>query len=430
MKISIIGTGYVGLVTAACLASTHKVYCYDINQEKIDSLNAWKIHFYEKGLKDLVLKYLNKSLFFSNDLKQVLNNSTACMIAVNTPFDKKKNENDLSFYYNAIDNIISSIDKKQKLLLINKSTLEIGTANNVKDYVANKAKDLAVNFVVNPEFLSQGNAVDDCFRPERIVIGISNQEDRLVMDEIYKDYIKKKVKIIYTDINSAELIKYAANSILATKVAFINEIAEISGKINANINDISYAVGLDKRIGDKFLESGPGYGGSCFPKDTRSLSYCSKKLGLDLKIINNIDLSNEDRMKSIANKILQILKGKNIQKIAIIGVTFKQGTDDLRDSQTSKIINLLHEEDDELSYFIYDVLLERVKNVNLPNSVLVSSIKGLESEVEAYIVFNKDSKYNELENIVNKDDIVIDLRNNLKRENYKNKLFYKLGHNL
>ena len=429
-NIAVIGSGYVGLVTASCMAEVgNKVNVYDIDKEKIHQLQNSKAPFYEPKLSKLISNNLNKNLNFSLDIQTTLKNVSACFIAVGTPHDEITNTPNLSFFYQAIDKVIENISND--ILIINKSTLPLGTAKKIQEYISTKKTKHQVSIATNPEFLSQGRAVDDFMSPQRIVVGVEQEKDYELLEKIYKFFIKReKVPFIKTNIATAELIKYTANSFLAMKVAFINEVAEIASNIGANIEDISYAIGLDNRIGNKFLNPGPGYGGSCFPKDTKALSITSKSLGLDLPLIQNINLSNEKNIKSIADKIIAIITEKNLKEIAILGIAFKAGTEDIRDAQAIKIINYLLDKIPSTKIHIHDPLAIKVaseifKNSNISVIDNLSQTKG----ISLFCIVTEWDDYSDLDTKLSKDQIIIDLRNIIKKAKYP-KNYYAIGKNL
>ena len=427
-KIAIIGSGYVGLVTAACLAQAgNKVVAYDIDKEKIRQLKKAQIPFYEEKLAELIAQQKDRNLTFCDDIKIALHDAKACFIAVSTPHDEKNNCPNLEYFYNAIDDVLANL--QQDLLIINKSTLPIGTAAKLQNIIANRNLAYNVSVASNPEFLSQGRAVDDFLLPQRIVFGVEDEKHYQLLCDIYNVFIKQQVKIVKTNIATAELIKYAANSFLATKVAFINEMAQISAKLGANINDISYAMGLDNRIGNKFLAAGPGYGGSCFPKDTKALSLAADNLGLDLPLLTNIDNSNQTVIKNITNKIYQIIKNSGQKEITILGLSFKVGTDDIRDSQAIKIIKGLLVLDNELKIYIHDPkALENSKKLfaQQKNIIAINDSEKLPNNNPIYVIVTGWEIYKKFSDNIAKQSIIIDLRSICTRREHN---YFRLGDN-
>ena len=355
VKIAIIGTGYVGLVSAACLAEAgNSVTAIDIDIKKIENLKKSIIPIYEPNLAELVEKNLaNGNLQFSTSVIETLQEKPEiCFIAVGTPHNKETNEADLTYLYQALNDILTNI--KNNLLIVNKSTVPLGTADKMSKIIKDAKSKYTITIASNPEFLSQGSAVKDFMEPHRIVIGTENKTDKILLEKSYKYFTDKGFPLVSTNIASSELTKYAANSLLALKVAFINEIDTFAEHIGANIKDIQHALTLDPRIGNKFLNPGPGYGGSCFPKDTRALKKAAERLNIDFPIINNIDNSNEFRISYIADKISKIIIEKQIKSLSILGLTFKAGTDDVRDSQAIKIIKILNKKFPHLIIKAYD----------------------------------------------------------------------------
>jgi UDPglucose 6-dehydrogenase len=340
MKITIIGTGYVGLVAGTCFADFGMdVTCIDNNTQKIESLKRGIIPIYEPGLEELVNKNYNAgTLKFSTDTSH-LNEADILIIAVGTPAGKDGNA-DLSSIYSVINDIIAHV-KTNKFILI-KSTVPIGTAAILRQTLQDKCKNLKFDIISNPEFLRQGSAVRDFLEPDRIIIGSQSKDAKEIACKLYGPLILKDIPILFTDNNSAEIIKYAANTYLAMRVAFINEISDISEKLAGDIDDIAHGLGLDKRISKHFLHPSPGYGGSCFPKDTLALSKVASEANANCLIINAVIESNIQRKLRMAEKIIDTFNG-NIRgkQISILGLTFKAETNDLRDSASIDIINEL-----------------------------------------------------------------------------------------
>lgn len=336
MNIAVVGTGYVGLVTGACLAKIgHNVSCIDIDKNKISRLKKGIIPIYEPGLDKVVKEVVKKNkLIFETSLKKVLPEAQAVFIAVGTPA-KKDGKADLQFVYQVAKEIGENI-KKYKVI-INKSTVPVGTAQDVKNIISKFYKG---NFAVvsNPEFLKEGFALEDFMKPDRVVIGFDDKKAKKIMSEIYKPIRTKKV---FTSIESAEMIKYASNAFLATKISFINEIANLCEKVKANINEVSHGMGLDKRIGKSFLSAGIGYGGSCFPKDTSALNQIAGTKGYDFKLLKAVIEVNSKQRQSVIDKLEQIFGNLKNKRIAVLGLAFKNNTDDVRESAAIDIIRML-----------------------------------------------------------------------------------------
>mgnify|MGYP003330876797 CR=1 FL=1 len=429
-KIAVIGSGYVGLVTACCMAQIgNKVKVFDVDKTKIAQLQNVKLPFYEPELSKILHDNINKNLIFLSDIKETLQNVTTCFIAVGTPHDKVTNAPDLSFFYNAIDQIIKHLSND--ILIVNKSTLPLGTAKKIISYIQQKKIKYKVSIATNPEFLSQGRAVDDFMNPQRIVLGVENEKDYKLLKNIYNYFLSKNTPLIKTNIATAELIKYSANAFLAMKVAFINEVAEIASNIGANIEDISHTIGLDNRIGNKFLKPGPGYGGSCFPKDSKALSFASKSLNLNLPLIQNIDFSNEITITAITNKIVRIIKQKEITEVAMLGLAFKAGTDDVRDSQAIKIINSILHKLPNIKIYIHDpIALDNAKRVLDNNNIIViENLDNILTKLPLFCVITEWDDYKDLGTRISSQQIIIDLRNIVSPIKYKNN-YFTIGKNL
>jgi len=426
-NIAIIGSGYVGLVSALCFADMgHNVTAIDKDTDKIAKLNKAISPLYEAGLENLLKKNLaSKNISFTTNFAEGLKNKDACFIAVGTPYDEKTQTSNLSYLFSALDDILNNISND--IVIINKSTVPLGTAELIKQKIEDYKTKYKIYLASNPEFLSQGRAVKDFQFPMRIIIGVEDEISEKLLQDIYQPFINESSPIISTNIASAELIKYASNSFLALKVSFINEIAQISAKTGANIEDISYSMGLDERIGDKFLKSGPGYGGSCFPKDTISLAHSAKELSLDLPIIKNINFSNDTTIKNIADKIDLLLQQHNMSDLLVMGAAFKAGTDDIRDSQSLKIISYLQEKRKNINIAIHDPFaLKHVKeNTNLTKS---QDLKKILKEHKLIVIATEWREYQELSSELFLDKIVVDLRGIL-RKLANNKNYFQLGVN-
>ncbi|MBT4879317.1 MAG: UDP-glucose/GDP-mannose dehydrogenase family protein [Alphaproteobacteria bacterium] len=424
-NITVIGAGYVGLVTALCLAEIgHNVIVIEQDKEKISKLENGDPIIYEPQLKELLKKHLKaKNIFFTNSYAQALKNRKICILAVGTPYDELTQKSDLTFVDKALSDVLHNIS--DDILIVNKSTVPLNTAQNMQNIIDKHEPKYRVSVASNPEFLSQGRAVKDFMNPRRIVVGTGSKADEDLLIELYKPFIDQGYPFVATDIASSELIKYAANSFLALKVAYINEIAELAANYSANINDISLALGLDERIGDRFLSPGPGYGGSCFPKDSRALKLSAQEANLDLPIINNIDNSNELTIKNMANKISQIIDKYNVNNILFLGVAFKAGTDDIRDSQTVKIVNLINSKNRNI------VVNDPYALAKLPadfkgkkEANLSKALKG----AELICVMTEWAEFLDISDASFKNKIIIDLRNLFKKFRGKAS-YYELGVN-
>lgn len=339
MKITVIGTGYVGLVSGVCFAEFgFDVTCVDNNAHKISELNNGHVPIYEPGLDKLLQKNLSAGrLVFTLDTCKSVANADIVFVAVGTP-SKDNGEADLSYVYQVINEIHSHINKDAVLVI--KSTVPVGTTRNLQHVLRNHGVDIDVAF--NPEFLKEGAAIDDFMRPDRVIIGVESKKAQRILSHVYRPLYVFNTPIVFTNLETAELSKYASNAFLAMKVTFINEIANLSEACGADVNDVAISMGMDKRIGDKFLQAGPGYGGSCFPKDTAALNNFSDKLGVNMSLVKATIESNHNRRFKMTKKIIDACGGSVKNKnISILGVTFKANTDDMRDSPSIDIINSL-----------------------------------------------------------------------------------------
>ena len=345
MKIAVIGAGYVGLVTAACFSEFgYEVICIDNDKYKIKQLKKNIIPIYEPGLSDLVKKNAkSKYLLFSNSISKI-RDANIIFIAVGTPSSRRGDgEADLKFVFSVVKDISKFLKKGKKQLVITKSTVPVGTGKKIQDIICELRPELVNNkdyFVSsNPEFLREGSAIEDFMRPDRVVCGVTDKKAADTLKELYRPLNLREAPVLITDIESAEIIKYASNAFLALKVSFINEIANLCEKTGGNVQMVAKGMGLDNRIGPKFLHPGPGFGGSCFPKDTRALYASFKKNKIKNTLVKSVINFNEDRKISIVNKIKNLLKPNIKNKvIAFLGVTFKPNTDDLRESPSLEII--------------------------------------------------------------------------------------------
>ena len=347
MKIAVVGTGYVGLVTGTCLADYgNDVYCVDIDKEKIANLKKGVIPIYEPGLEGLVSENTNAGrLKFTTDIKEALYKSNICFIAVGTPMGEDGSA-DLQY----VLAVASEIGKNMKhhMYVIDKSTVPVGTASKVKEIIQQelhvRKSDLTFDVISNPEFLKEGAAVDDCSRPDRIVIGTDNEKAAKIMRQLYTPLVKNTEALIFMDIASAEMTKYTANAMLATKISFMNEISNICERVGADINKVRLGIGSDHRIGYQFIYAGCGYGGSCFPKDVQALIKTSSDYGYEAKILKAVENVNTEQKQVIPSKIVKRF-GKDLsgKTFAVWGLAFKPNTDDMRMSAAITIINQLTE---------------------------------------------------------------------------------------
>ena len=373
MKLCMIGTGYVGLVSGVCFSDLgNDVICVDKDENKIKDLKKGIIPIYEPGLEELVLKnYKNNRLKFSTNLKESIKKSDIIFICVGTPTKKNGNGADLSQIYLVAKEISKSINKFK--IIITKSTVPVTTGDDIEKILQKKINKNKFSIVSNPEFLREGEAIRDFIYPDRIVVGSNDKKSKKILKNLYAPLISKGAKFISTNRRAAELIKYASNSFLATKITFINEIANLCEKTDVDVEDISIGIGLDKRIGSRFLRAGPAYGGSCFPKDSKAIIATADRFKTDLSIIKSVIKSNSTRSKLLLKKITQILNNKiKNKKICFLGVTFKANTDDMRDSSSLEMIPYLSKKGAKIKY--YDPSgakkeFDMIKNVTFSNTI-------------------------------------------------------------
>lgn len=345
MRIAMIGSGYVGLVSGACLADFgHEVTCIDSDAEKIAALKRGEIPIYEPGLDQLVKDNVAAArIFFSTDLAAAVGNSDVVFIAVGTPPRRSDGHADLSYVYAVAREVAAAL--KGFTVVATKSTVPLGTGDEIERIIreVNPAADVAV--VSNPEFLREGSAIGDFKKPDRIVIGLGDDRARAVMTEVYLPLHVNEVPLLFTARRSAELIKYAANAFLALKVSFINEMADLCEAAGVEVQDVSHGIGLDRRIGSRFLRAGPGYGGSCFPKDSLALAKTAQDYGSPLRLVEATVAINDERKRSMARKVVAACGGNVRGKtVAILGLTFKPNTDDMREAPSLSIIQALKDQ--------------------------------------------------------------------------------------
>ena len=373
MKLCMIGTGYVGLVSGACFADLgNEVICVDKDLKKIDLLKRGKIPIYEPGLSELVIKnYKNRNLYFSTDLKKSVRESDIIFICVGTPTKKGGGSADLSQIYNVSKEISSSINKFK--IIVTKSTVPVTTGDEIDKILSKKNIKKKYSVVSNPEFLREGEAIRDFIYPDRVVVGTDDNRAGKILKNLYSPLVSKGAVYLQTSRRAAELIKYASNAFLATKITFINEMANLCEKTGISVEDISIGMGLDKRIGSRFLRAGPSYGGSCFPKDTKAIITTAEKFKTSLSVIKSVVKSNENRSKILLNRVYQILNKKiRNKKITFLGVTFKANTDDMRDSSSLKMIPALSKKGAIIRYFDptgYKKEFSKLKNVSNSTSI-------------------------------------------------------------
>jgi UDPglucose 6-dehydrogenase len=408
-----IGTGYVGLVSGVCFSDLgNDVICVDKDLSKIENLKNGIIPIYEPGLDQLVIKnYKNKRLKFSTNLKDSILKSDIIFICVGTPTKKNGNDADLSQVYNVAKEISKSIKKFK--IIITKSTVPVTTGDEIEKIISKKVSKKLFSVVSNPEFLREGEAIRDFYKPDRIIIGTSHKKSNNVLKNLYAPLTSRGAKYINTSRRAAELIKYSSNAFLATKITFINEMANLCEKINVNIEDISIGIGLDKRIGSRFLRAGPAYGGSCFPKDTKAIIATANKFKTNLTVIKSVIESNKNRSSLMLKRVFDILKNKIKNKnICFLGVTFKANTDDMRDSSSLSMIPALSKKGAKINYF--DPTGEKSDFKKFKNVIFSNNIKDAIKKSDLIIIhteWNDFKTINFKKGVKNKKFSIFDMRN-------------------
>lgn len=427
MNIAIIGTGYVGLPTGVGLAELgHNVICIDREERKIKALQDGKITLYEEGLEELFHKNVKeKRLSFSTSMKEGVENADIVMIAVGTPPHPVTKEADMKYIHAAATELAPYL--KTYTVIATKSTVPVGTGDDIESLISKKNPQAEFDVVSLPEFLREGFAVYDFFNPDRIIVGVNDDRAKPLIEKLYERF---KDKILFVSRYSAETIKYASNSFLAIKVHFINEMADFCEKTGADILEVAKGMGLDTRIGSRFLRPGPGYGGSCFPKDTLAMSYMARQNELDLSLVNAAINGNELRKEKIANKIAQSIKDKNEAKIGILGLAFKDGTDDCRESPAIDIIAKLLEKN--LKIKAYDP-----KAMSLAKELLQEKIEYAKDmyecvkDVDVLVILTEWQSFKELDLKKAKElmsgDVLLDFRNLLDKNEALNTGFKYSG---
>jgi len=421
MKLCMIGTGYVGLVSGTCFADIgNDVICTDVDKNKIQNLNSGIIPIYEPGLDEMVKRNIKQGrLTFSDDVSKSIKKSDIVFICVGTPTNKNNNAADLKNVFKVANNIKSNLNKYK--IIVTKSTVPVTTGDKIEKILKKNKFNSKFDVVSNPEFLREGEAIRDFVVPDRVVVGTESKKALKIMRSLYLPIIKKTARFFATSRRCAELIKYTSNAFLATKISFINEVANLCEVSGVNIEDISIGMGLDQRIGERFLRAGPGYGGSCFPKDTKAIVTLAKKFKINLSIVSSVIKSNENRSKILLNRILKISKNKVKNKIiTFLGATFKANTDDMRESPCLKLIPPLISKGAKINY--YEPTgpkkeLKKFKNVNFSNNVLDATKKA--DLIIIHTEWNEFKQLNLKKLTKNKNVIVYDMRNIYSPEKMK-----------
>ena len=413
MKLCMIGTGYVGLVSGVCFSDLgNTVYCVDKDQNKIELLNEGTVPIYEPGLEEILKRnYKAKRLIFTTDLKKAVSNSDIIFICVGTPTRKNSNSADLKYVF-AVANQLKKIISKYKII-ITKSTVPVTTGDKIENILSKLKNKKLVDVVSNPEFLREGEAIRDFIYPDRVIIGTDSKRANKILRSLYLPIIKKTSRYFNTSRRGAEMIKYASNAFLATKISYINELANLCEKTGVDIKDVSFGMGSDERIGERFLRAGPAYGGSCFPKDTRALIDTANRFKIDLSIVKKVVKSNEKRKLLLTNKVVKILN-KNLKNkiITFLGVTFKPNTDDMREASSIPMMNFLSKKNCKIRYFDPSGKkkeLSKIKNVqfykNISSACFKSDLIIIHTEWNVFKLLN-------FKNLVKKKNFSIyDMRN-------------------
>jgi UDPglucose 6-dehydrogenase len=391
-----IGTGYVGLVSGACFADLGNfVYCVDKNKEKIDLLNNNQIPFFEPGLHELVSKnFSSNRLKFTTNLKLAVRDSDIIFICVDTPTSKKSRSADLRHVFNVATEISKYINKFK--VIVTKSTVPIFTGDKIEKLISKKKRKRLFEVVSNPEFLREGEAIRDFRFPDRIVVGSNNKKVTKKIESLYDPIIKKGAKFFSTNRRGAELIKYASNAFLATKISYVNELANLCEKTGVSIEDVSLGIGLDKRIGSRFLRAGPAFGGSCFPKDTKAITVTGDLFKTDLSIIKAVIKSNEKRRTLLTDRVKKILSNKiKNKKIAFLGVTFKPNTDDMRQSSSLSMIPFFLKKGAKITY--YDPSGEKKEFSKLKNLLFCNNVSDVCKNVDLVIIHTEWDEFKALD---------------------------------
>lgn len=416
MKIVVIGTGYVGLVSGTCFAQMgHDVVCVDKDEAKISKLTSGIIPIFEPNLDEMVkTNYACGRLSFSSCLSDVLQNVDVVLLAVGTPTDEMTGRADLKYVFAAAEEVAKSL--KNKAVVVTKSTVPVGTGKKVAEILQKHCADLGCEVASNPEFLREGAAINDFMKPDRIIVGAESAYSKSIMQSLYSSLIGEGTPILFTNIPTAELIKYASNAFLATKIAFANEMSDICEGVGADVNLVLKGMGMDARIGGKYMQPGPGYGGSCFPKDTLALTHIASDAGFPTKIVESVINANDERRKRMVSKIINAAGG-DIRglKISILGLTFKANTDDMRYSPSLVIIPKLIGQGANISVYDPEGMNEAKKELSHDNIIWCSSsfeaVKG--ADIVVILTEWEEFKKIDLKEVkkLMQGKLIVDLRN-------------------
>jgi UDPglucose 6-dehydrogenase len=432
MRVAMIGSGYVGLVSGTCFADFgHDVTCIDKDESKVAALRRGEIPIFEPGLDALVASNVRDGrLSFTTDLKDAVAGADVVFIAVGTPSRRGDNHADLAFVYQAARDIAQAL--QGPTIVCTKSTVPVGTGDEIERIIRELRPDADVSVASNPEFLREGAAIEDFKRPDRIVIGVTDQKARDVMTELYAPLFINQAPLMFTERRAAELIKYASNAFLATKITFINEIADLCEEVGVNVQDVARGIGLDNRIGTKFLHAGPGYGGSCFPKDTNALAKTAQDFGVPLRLVETVIAVNDQRKRGVARKVMAACGGNVRGKtIAILGLTFKPNTDDMRDAPSIAIIRFL--QDNGARIKAYDPKgVEQAKSELTDVAYMPNAYACIEdADAVCFVTEWEQFRALDLDRVKSllKSPVVVDLRNIYKPEEMRRRGFryYSVG---
>jgi UDPglucose 6-dehydrogenase len=432
MRVVMIGSGYVGLVSGTCFADFgHVVTCIDKDEAKIEALRQGIIPIYEPGLDTLVANNVREGrLSFSTELETAVSDADVVFIAVGTPSRRGDNHADLAYVFQAARDIAGAL--KGFTVVCTKSTVPVGTGDEIERIIREARPDADVSVASNPEFLREGAAIEDFKRPDRIVIGVTDTRAREVMADLYAPLFINQAPLMFTERRSAELIKYAANAFLATKITFINEIADLCEKVGVNVQDVARGIGLDNRIGTKFLHAGPGYGGSCFPKDTNALAKTAQDFGVPLRVVETVIAVNDQRKRGVARKVMSACGGSVRGKtIAILGLTFKPNTDDMRDAPSIAVIRYL--QDNGARIRAYDPKGVEQAKAELTNVEYASNAYDCIDGADALCILTEWEQFRALDldriKALLRAPVIVDLRNIYKPDDMRRRGFtyYSIG---
>ncbi|QLH38969.1 MAG: UDP-glucose/GDP-mannose dehydrogenase family protein [Defluviicoccus sp.] len=430
MRITMVGAGYVGLVSGVCFADFgHSVICTDKDAAKIAALEDGRIPIYEPGLDDLVVANRRQGrLLFTTDLAEAVRQSEAVFIAVGTPSRRGDGHADLSYVYGAAVEIAAAIEGFT--VVATKSTVPVGTGDEIERIIREHRPDADFSVASNPEFLREGSAIGDFKHPDRIVVGIEDHRARELMAEVYRPLNLNQPPLFFTDRRTSELIKYAANAFLATKITFINEIADLCEQVGANVQEVARGIGSDNRIGPKFLHAGPGYGGSCFPKDTMALVKTAQDHGAPVRIVETVIAVNDQRKRAMARKVIAACGGSvRGKRIALLGLAFKPNTDDMRDAPSISIVTAL--EDAGARVYAYDPESMEQARPLMPNVVFCEDAYSCTEDAEALVICTEWDAFRALDLDRIKRTlaapVIVDLRNIYRPEDMARRGFTYVG---